>query len=86
MEKLEHRLNALAYALGWLALIGVAWVTVGGCVYLARMAGRLTFLPETWLPTPEVHLIFLGVAKLMIFALVMAWLGVVLYRRRLRRA
>jgi len=86
MEKLEHRLNALAYALGWLALIGVAWVTVGWLAYLARLAGWLSSLPETWLPTPEVHLIFLGVFKLMVIVLIMAWLGVVLYRRRLRRA
>ena len=86
MEEREHRLNALAYALGWLALIGIVWVTVGWLAYLARMAGWLSFLPETWLPTPEVHLIFLGVFKLMVVVLIMTWTGVVLYRRKMRRA
>ncbi len=86
MEELERRINALAHALGWLALIGAAWVTVGWLAYLARMAGRLDFLPETWLPTPEVHLIFIGVFKLMVIGVIMAWFGVLLYRRRLRRA
>lgn len=85
MHESEHRLNALAYALGWLTLIGFAWVTVAWLSYLARLAGHLSFLPEHWLPTPEVHLIFIGLAKLMIIAVAMAWLGVVLYRRRLRR-
>lgn len=85
MQESERKLDALAYALGWLTLIGFAWVTVGWLAYLARLAGRLDFLPAGWYPTPEVHLFFLGVFKLMVIAVFMAWVGVLLYRRRLRR-
>ena len=85
MHDPDHRLNALAYALGWLTVIGFIWVTVAWVVYLARLAGRMSFLPDNWLPTPEVHLIFIGAAKLMVIAVAMAWFGVLLYRRRLRR-
>ncbi len=85
MQESDRRLDALAYALGWLVLIYWVWLMAGWAAYLGRMAGKLRFLPDTWWPTPEVHLIFIGVAKLMALGLAMAWIGVLLYRRRLRR-
>jgi hypothetical protein len=84
MQESDRRLNALAYALGWMTLIAWAWLMAAWVAYLGRMAGGFRFLPDTWWPAPEVHLIFIGVAKLMVFGLAMAWIGVLLYRRRLR--
>jgi hypothetical protein len=85
MQEDDHRLAALAYSLGWVALIAWLWLMAGWVIYLARIAGRLPLFPDAWWPSPEVHLIFLGAAKLMVVSLIMAWLAVVLYHRRLRR-
>ncbi len=85
MHDSDRKLDALVYALGWLTIISYLWLVVGWLAYMARLAGKLTFIPDTWWPTPEVHLLFLAVAKLMVFGLFLSWLGVVLYRRRLRR-
>jgi hypothetical protein len=85
MNESGRKLDALAYALGWLVLISWVWLLAGWAAYLGRLAGKLRFPPEAWLPTPGVHLIFIGVAKLMIIGLTMAWLGVLLYRKHLRR-
>jgi hypothetical protein len=62
-------------------LIGWAWLMAGWAAYLARVAGRLGFVPQAWWPSPEVHLIFIGVAKLMLTGLFMTWIRLILYRR-----
>jgi hypothetical protein len=84
MQDTDRRLDALVYSLGWVVLIWWAWLMAGWTAYVARMAGRLPFIPHAWWPSPEVHLILIAVAKLMLVGLLMAWIGVVLYRRRLR--
>ena len=85
MQEGERRLDALAYSLGWTALIGAAWLTLAWIIYLGRLTHRLRLLPDDWWPSPELHLIFLGAAKLMLVGLIAAWIAVLLYRRRLRR-
>lgn len=84
MQQDERRLNALAYALGWVVLIAWICLLAAWAAYLGRLAGRFHFLPDTWWPQPEVHLIFIAVTKLMLFGLTLAWIAVLLYRRRLR--
>jgi len=86
MQDANRRLDALAYSLGWVVLIMWVWLMAAWVVYLARIAGRLRFIPDAWWPSPEAHLIFIGAAKLMWLGLVAAWVAVLLYRRRLRRA
>jgi len=85
MQDADKRLDALAYALGWVVVITVVWLTAAWGVYIARVAGAFSFVPREWLPSPEVHLIFIVVAKLMLVGLITAWIAVLLYRRRLRR-
>jgi len=85
MQEANRRLDALVYAVGWVVLIGLAWVTAAWAMYLGRITGRLHVLPDAWWPSPQVHLIFIGVAKLMVVALLMAWIAMLLYRRHLRR-
>ncbi len=72
--------------LGWLVVIDWAGLMAGRAASAVRMAGRFPFLPDTWWPGPEVHLVFIWMAKLMVLGLTMAWTGVLLYRHRLRRA
>ena len=84
MEDTDRKLTALAYALGWTAVIMLAWVTVGYALYLGRITGHFWPVPDGWFPTPEVHLIFIGVAKLIGVCLLLAWIAVLLYRRCLR--
>jgi len=84
MEETERKLTALAYALGWTGAIMMGWVIVGYAAYLGRITGHFWPVPDAWFPTPEVHLIFIGVAKLIAVCLVLAWIAVLLYRRRLR--
>ena len=84
MQDTDHKLTALAYALGWTAAIMMGWVTVAYVMFLGRISGRCWPFPDGWFPSPAVHLIFIGVAKLMALGLVMAWIAVLLYRRRLR--
>lgn len=83
MQETERKLSALAYALGWTAAIVLAWVILAYALYLARVSGCWP-LPAAWFPAPEVHLIFIGVAKLMGLAFAMGWIAVLLYRRRYR--
>jgi hypothetical protein len=85
MPEGDRRLDALVYAIGWVVLIGLVWVTAAWVVYLGRIGGRLPFVPDAWWPSPRLHLLFIGVAKLMALALLMAWLVMLLYRRYLRR-
>jgi len=85
MENLDRRLDALAYSLGWVMVLTWAWVMAAWGEYLAWLAGWFRFLPDAWWPSREVHLIFIGVAKLAAVGLLMWWVGVVLYRCRLRR-
>lgn len=84
MQDTDNKLTALAYALGWTSVIMLSWVTVGYMGYLWRLSGTSWPFPIGWFPTPEVFLIFIGVAKLIGVCLVMAWIAVLLYRRRLR--
>ena len=81
----DRRLDALVYSLGWVVLIAWVWLMAAWVIYLGRIGGRLRFLPDYWWPAPELHLIFIGVAKLMLVGLIAAWIAVLLYRRRLRR-
>jgi len=85
MHENDRRLDALVYSLGWVVLIAWVWLMAGWMMYLGWMAGRLRFIPDAWWPSPEPYWIFIGAAKLMVFALLMAWLAVLLYRRCLRR-
>jgi len=85
MQESDKRLDALAYSLGWVVLISWAWLMGAWVIYLGRITGRFRFLPDAWWPSPELHLIFIGAAKLMLVGLIMAWVAVLLYRRRLRR-
>ncbi len=84
MQEADRRLDALVYSLGWVALIAWVWLMAGWVIYVCRVAGSLRFLPDAWWPSPQVHLIFIGVAKLMLVGLIAAWIAVLLYRRRLR--
>lgn len=86
MQETDRRLDALVYALGWTALISWVWLMAAWVIYLGRAGEWFSFLPDWWWPAPEVHLIFIGVAKLMLVGLIAAWIAVLLYRRRLRRA
>jgi hypothetical protein len=86
MQDAERRIDALAYSLGWVLLIVWTWATVAWAVYLGRIAGIFRFVPDEWWPPLDVYMIFLGAVKLMVVGLGAAWLGVLLYRRRLRRA
>ena len=86
MQDSDRRLDALVYSLGWVVLIALAWLMAAWGIYLGRITGRFQFLPDEWWPPPQVHLIFIGVAKLMLVGLIAAWIAMVLYRRRLRRA
>jgi hypothetical protein len=86
MQQGDRRLDALTYSLGWVALIASVWLLAGWVAYLARITGKLRFIPDAWWPSPEVHLIFIGAAKLMVMGLIMAWLALLLYRGRLRRS
>jgi hypothetical protein len=85
MQEADRRLDALVYSLGWVVLIAWLWLMAAWVAYLARTTGSFRFMPSAWWPSPEVHLVFIGVAKLMLTCLFMAWIGVLLYRRRLRR-
>jgi hypothetical protein len=85
MNEADRRLDALVYSLGWVVLIAWAWLMAGWVIYLCRVTGRLRFFPDAWWPSPQVHLIFIGVAKLMLVGLIAAWIALLLYRRRLRR-
>ena len=84
MQDANRRLDALVFSLGWVVLIASAWLMAAWAAYMGWVAGRLRFIPVAWWPSPEVHLIFIAVAKLMLTGLLMTWIGVVLYRRRLR--
>jgi len=84
MQDTDRKLSALAYALGWTAIIMLVWVMAGYVLFLGRVTGRFWPVPDAWFPSPEVHLIFIGVAKLLAVCLVLAWIAVLLYRRRLR--
>ena len=84
MQDTDRKLSALAYALGWTAVIMLGWVTVAYVMYLGRITGRFWPLPDAWFPSPAVHLIFIGIAKLIAICMVLAWLVVLLYRNRLR--
>ena len=64
MQDANRRLDALVFTLGWVVLIWWAWLMAGWAAYLVRTAGRLRFIPAAWWPSPEVHLIFIAVAKL----------------------
>ncbi len=83
MQETDRKLVALAYAFGWLAVIMLAVVLVAYAMFLGRVTGRFWPIPDNWFPTPQVHLIFIGIAKLIAICLILAWLGVRLYRRRL---
>jgi hypothetical protein len=85
MHEANRRLDALVYAVGWVVLIGFLWLMGAWAVYIGRITGRLRLLPDAWWPSPQVHLIFIGVAKLMVLALLTAWIAMLLYRRYLRR-
>ena len=85
MQEADRKLDALVYSLGWVALITWVWVLAAWVVYLGRIAGGFRFVPDAWWPSPELHLIFIGAAKLMLVGLIMAWIAVLLYRRRLRQ-
>jgi hypothetical protein len=84
MQDATRRLDALVFSLGWVVLIASAWLMAAWAAYMGRVTGRLRFIPAAWWASPEVHLIFIAVAKLMLTGLLMTWIGVVLYRRRLR--
>jgi hypothetical protein len=84
MQDSDRKLTALAYALGWTAVIMLVWVLAGWVVYLGWVTGRFRLFPDAWMPSPEVYLIFLGIAKLLAVGLILAWIAVLLYRRRLR--
>lgn len=86
MQEGDRRLDALVYSLGWTVLIAWVWLMAAWVIYLGRIGGWLRFLPDWWWPSPELHLIFIGIAKLMLVGLIGAWIAVLLYRRRLRRA
>lgn len=86
MQDSDRRLDALAYSLGWTVLIAVAWLTSAWLFYLGRITGAFRLLPDAWWPSPQLHLIFIGAAKLMLLALITGWVAVLLYRHRLRRA
>jgi hypothetical protein len=85
MHEANRRLDALVHAVGWVVLIALGWVMAAWAIYLGRITGRLHFLPDAWWPSPPVHLIFIGIAKLMVVALVITWIAMLLYRRHLRR-
>ena len=85
MQDANRRLDALVHAVGWVVLIALGWVMAAWAIYLGRVTGRLRFLPDAWWPSPPVHLIFIGIFKLMVVALLMAWIAMLLYRRHLRR-
>jgi hypothetical protein len=85
MPETDRKLDAKIHALGWVTLIFWLWVVLGWIGYLGLIGGWLSFLPADWWPSTEVVLIFIGVAKLMGAILFLAWLGLVLYRRHLRR-
>jgi hypothetical protein len=85
MGDADRRLDALAYSLGWLVLIAWLWLMAAWTTYLGRLTGRWSPLPVAWWPSAGFHLAFIAVAKLMVTALTMTWIGVLLYRRRLRR-
>jgi len=84
MQETERRLNALAYALGWVVLIAWLWLMAAWLCYLGWLAGWLRFVPDEGL-SPELYMGFICAGKLMMFALAMGWIAVLLYRRRLRR-
>jgi len=85
MQDSDRKLTALAYALGWTAVILLVWVLAGYALFLVRVTGRFRLFPDVWMPSPEVYLIFIGIAKLLAVGLILAWIAVLLYRRRLRR-
>jgi hypothetical protein len=85
MQEPGRRLDAVAYALGWLVLIGWLGLAAGWAAYLARLAGKLDFMPAAWWPAAETHLLLIAIVKLMVIGLSMGWIGVLLYRRHLRR-
>jgi len=84
MQDANRRLDALVFSLGWVVLLASAWLMAAWAAYISRAAGRLRFIPDAWWPSPEVHLILIAVAKLMLTGVFMTWIGTVLYRRRLR--
>lgn len=85
MQDSDRRLDALVYSLGWVVLIFWVWLMGGWVIYLGRITGSFRFFPDEWWPPPQLHLIFIGIAKLMLVGLIAAWIAVLLYRRRLRR-
>jgi len=85
MGDADRRLDALAYSLGWVVLIAWLWLMAAWATYLGRLTGKWTLVPEAWWPSAGLHLAFIAVGKLMVTALTMTWIGVLLYRRRLRR-
>ena len=85
MQEPDRKLDALVYSLGWVALITWVCLMAAWVIYLGRISGRFRLLPDAWWPSPELHLIFIGAAKLMVVGLTMAWIAVLLCRRRLRQ-
>jgi hypothetical protein len=81
----DRRLDALVYSLDWVVFMGFVWLMAAWAIYLGRITGGLRLLPDEWWPPPQLHLIFLGVAKLMLVGLIAAWIALPLYRRRVRR-
>ena len=85
MSDSDRKLDALVYSLGWVVLILWGWLAVAWLAYVGWMRGGLRFVPHEWWPSPQVSMIFFAIGKLMVVGLAAAWIGVLLYRRRLRR-
>jgi hypothetical protein len=62
----------------------MGWVIIAYAMFLGRISGKCWPFPDAWFPSLPVHLIFIGIAKLIAVCLVLAWIAVLLYRRRLR--
>ncbi len=88
-----ERVRCASRSAWWTVLIGAIWLTASWLIWLVILAAEPQWLLMLWgghdLNWNQIHwiwLIFIAVAKLMLFACVLAAIYLTLWARRLERA